>query len=216
MAASEQSRELILARIKAALREPAHAPSSEPISYRQIYAVDDDVIARFVAECTANLTECRITQQAEASAAVVAEIIASLPAGPVFAQDTPVLRAMAGRWGREVSWSSAGGPPETSQACVTLCEALVAQTGSVLVSSATGGRGASVVAPVHIVVAREEQLAADLETALRQAYERGVAQRNSFVGLVTGSSRTADIEKILVQGAHGPRKVVVVLERPGD
>jgi L-lactate utilization protein LutC len=34
----------------------------------------------------------------------------------------------------------------------------------------------------------------------------------SYFGLISGSSRTADIEKILVQGAHGPIKVAIVLE----
>ena len=215
MAAAEPARERILARIKAALRAPAPEPPREAITYRQMYAVDDDVIARFRSECALNLTECLFTGSAEQTVSVVADVIASLPSGPVFAQDAPPMQAMAGNWGREVAWSSAGGPPENAQACITLCEALVAQTGSVLVSSTTGGRGASVVAPVHVVVGYRQQLAADLETALREAFARGVSQRTSFVGLITGSSRTADIEKILVQGAHGPRRLVVIVETAG-
>lgn len=39
-----------------------------------------------------------------------------------------------------------------------------------------------------------------------------MAAQNSYVGLITGSIRTADIEKILVVGAHGPRRLVVILE----
>jgi L-lactate dehydrogenase complex protein LldG len=94
---------------------------------------------------------------------------------------------------------------------MTLAECLVAQTGSIFVSSQCGGRGASVVAPVHIVVASVGQLVPDLEVAFARLREHGTATQNSFVCLITGSSRTSDIEKILVLGAHGPRRLVTVL-----
>lgn len=68
------------------------------------------------------------------------------------------------------------------------------------------------VAPCHIVYATIDQLVPDLEAAMARIYSQGTAEKNSFVGLITGSSRTADIEKILVLGAHGPRRLVVVLQ----
>ena len=55
--------------------------------------------------------------------------------------------------------------------------------------------------------------AVDLAVALAQVDERGVPKGSSFLCLTTGSSRTADIEKILVMGAHGPRRLVVVIHR---
>ena len=127
-------------------------------------------------------------------------------------QDARELRRMAPAWpgGRSLRWSSEGAPNEASQATITLAEALVASTGSALVSASCGGRGASVVAPCHIVNARLEQLVPDMDAALARAQESGAVSRNSFLGLITGSSRTADIEKILVMGAHGPRRLVVV------
>ncbi len=136
------------------------------------------------------------------------------PAGEIFAQDAPELRALATAFqdGRPLRWSSEGPPNEASQATITLCEALVAQTGSVLVSSANGGRQATVIAPVHIVFARLNQLVPDLEAVFARIYERGIASKNSYVCLITGSSRTADIEKILIMGAHGPRRLIVVLQ----
>ena len=114
--------------------------------------------------------------------------------------------------GRRIRWSSEGGPLEASQATVTLAEALVARTGSVFVSSGCGGRGASVAAPVHIVAATLGQMVPDLETAFARLRERGAQEKNSMLCLITGSSRTADIEKILVQGAHGPRRLAVILQ----
>ena len=116
---------------------------------------------------------------------------------------------MAG--GRAIRWSSEGGPAEASQATITCAEALVAQTGSVFVSASCGGRGASVVAPVHIVVATIDQLVAGLDEAFARLRDLGAAAKNSMLCLITGSSRTADIEKIIVMGAHGPRRLVVVL-----
>ena len=208
-----EARERILGRIRAALREPTQRPPAENATYEQVYEVSGPPRARFETECAINLTEVRGSGNPGETAAQVAEVLASLPAGTVFAQDVPEIRSMAAGWQREVAWSSAGGPPETAQASVTLCEALVAQTGSILTSSSCGGRGAAVVTPCHVVVAREAQLVADLDTAMRRAAEQSLPRANSYIGLITGSSRTADIEKILVQGAHGPRRVVVVLEK---
>jgi L-lactate utilization protein LutC len=101
---------------------------------------------------------------------------------------------------------------EASQATVTLAEALIAQTGSILVTASCGGRGASVIAPCHIVYATTGQLVPDLTTALSRASQERILDRNSFACVISGSSRTADIEKILVQGAHGPRRLVVILQ----
>jgi L-lactate dehydrogenase complex protein LldG len=69
-----------------------------------------------------------------------------------------------------------------------------------------------VVAPCHIALATADRLVPDLKTALGDAARRGVLEKNSFACVISGSSRTADIEKILVQGAHGPRRLVVIVE----
>lgn len=205
-------RERILARLKNALLAPAPQPEAGG-ERRQLFAAVGDPLKRFQEECAANHTECLVTADRLASAAAVRDVLASLPPGEIFVEDTARLRAMASAWqdGRSIRWSSQGGPRESSQATITTAEALVAATGSILVSAACGGRGASVVAPVHFVVATIGQLESDLETVFAEQRERGTLAKNSYVCLITGSSRTADIEKILVLGAHGPRRVVVVL-----
>lgn len=94
----------------------------------------------------------------------------------------------------------------------TRCEALIARTGTVLVSSRLGGGRKSVVAsPVHAVIAFTSQLVPDIKEALilvRNVY-RG--QLPSMLSLLSGPSRTADIEKTLVTGAHGPKAIYVFL-----
>jgi L-lactate dehydrogenase complex protein LldG len=201
----------ILERLRTALRESAPRPPGAP--GKQIFAPVTEVIARFQQECAANITECIVTPDLRSSARAVTDLLAALPAGEIFVQDSSALRRLAKDWQsqRTIQWSSEGGPKESTQATITTAEALVALTGSVLVSAACGGRGASVVAPVHIVIANAEQLVPDLDTAFELMRERNLAFQNSYICLITGSSRTADIEKILVMGAHGPIRLIVVL-----
>ena len=219
MAAANPSREAILARIRDGLRTPA-PPLEEgrpngPIFESTICEPVTNPLERFQQESKANLMECQLTANASESAQTLAGVLASLPEGEVFVQDDPVLRRMVAAAGtaRPMRWSSQGGPQESSQATLTLADALVAQTGSIFLSASCGGRGASVVAPCHIVYATTRQLVPDLVTALRNATAEGRLDRNSFACMISGSSRTADIEKILVQGAHGPVRLVVILEQ---
>ncbi len=206
------SREQILGRIRTALTKPAPPPPGGPP--RAIFDPVTDLLDRFQKECAITLTECVVTDGQDASRDAIANILASLPPGDFFIQDVPELHGLVdGRTGdRPIRWSSESAPPKTTQVSLTLAEALVALTGSIVTSSSCGGRGASAVPDCHIVYARLDQLVPDLESALALIKQRGIAERNSYVGLITGSSRTADIEKILVLGAHGPRRLAVVLQ----
>ena len=94
---------------------------------------------------------------------------------------------------------------------LTECDALVAQTGSVLVTSrSAGGRALSVLPPHHVVLARREQLVADLSDAFALLQEKHGANYPSFISFITGPSRTGDIERVLVLGAHGPKKLTIL------
>jgi len=101
---------------------------------------------------------------------------------------------------------------------ITTCEALVARTGSILLSSALpSGRTLSIFPPVHICVAYTSQLVYDIDEALQLMLKRYDHKLPSFISLATGPSRTADIEKTVVLGAHGPKEVYVFLiEQPEE
>ncbi len=208
------SREQILGRVRRAMAETA--PRREGNAAGPIFAPveNEDALARFLSECEATATECIQASGVAGTAAALQQVLNSLPEGEVYLQDTPALRKLtppASVAGRTLRWSSEGAPREESQATVSLCEALVALSGSIMVSSRNcGGRGISVVAPCHVVLAGVDQLVNDLEAALERI--RQVAPYSSYVGLITGTSRTSDIEKKLVRGAHGPRRVVVILQ----
>ena len=95
---------------------------------------------------------------------------------------------------------------------LTSCEALVARTGSILVSAGTAsGRRLSIYPDQHLVLARPSQVVAEIGDALRLMQARYGAALPSMVSLTTGPSRTADIEKTLVLGAHGPRRLALFL-----
>ena len=95
---------------------------------------------------------------------------------------------------------------------ITGCECLVARTGSVVMSAAQpGGRTTSVYAPVHICIAYTNQLKNDLKDALQFVKEKYENKLPSLITFATGPSRTADIEKTLVVGVHGPKEVYLFL-----
>jgi L-lactate dehydrogenase complex protein LldG len=100
---------------------------------------------------------------------------------------------------------------EKCDAGVTECDALVAQTGSVVVTSrSAGGRALSVLPPHHVVIASREQLVPDLPAAFELLRRKYAPNFPSMISFVTGPSRTGDIERILVLGAHGPKKLTVL------
>ncbi|MFT3902259.1 MAG: LUD domain-containing protein [Niabella sp.] len=95
---------------------------------------------------------------------------------------------------------------------VTGCEFLVARTGSIVLSSAQlSGRSTSVYAPVHVCIAYTSQVVYDIEDALKGVAEKYEENIPSLITFATGPSRTADIEKTLVVGVHGPKEVFVFL-----
>lgn len=95
---------------------------------------------------------------------------------------------------------------------ITGCEAIVARTGSIVLSAAQqSGRSVSVYAPVHVCIAYTNQLVYDIKDALQLVKDKYGNQLPSLISLATGPSRTADIEKTLVVGVHGPKEVYLFL-----
>jgi len=95
----------------------------------------------------------------------------------------------------------------TCEASVTSCELLVARTGTIVLSSLHQGRIPSVYAPVHVCVAFSSQLVYELGEGLALLKDKYRQFLPSMISFATGPSRTADIEKTLVVGVHGPKEV---------
>jgi L-lactate dehydrogenase complex protein LldG len=104
---------------------------------------------------------------------------------------------------------------EPAAVCLSGADVGIAESGTLLLLGGAGrGRMASLLAPVHIAVLR----AAQLVRGLGEAFARIQARRGpdvfadaSNLTLITGPSRTADIELTLTLGVHGPREIHVVL-----
>ena len=95
---------------------------------------------------------------------------------------------------------------------ITLCESLIARNGSIMVSNGNAaGRRLSIYPHIHIVLAYTSQLVLDLKDGFKLLKDKYGSDLPSMISNITGPSRTADIEKTLVLGAHGPKELYVFL-----
>jgi L-lactate dehydrogenase complex protein LldG len=133
----------------------------------------------------------------------------------IAAHRGPLAGAHAGSLGLPVLFTDHGYDKHELERCdvgISECDVLVAQTGTVVVTSRTaGGRALSVLPPHHVVIARREQLVPDLPAAFAFIKSKHGASYPSMISFITGPSRTGDIERILVLGAHGPKKLTIFM-----
>lgn len=99
-----------------------------------------------------------------------------------------------------------------AKVAITQCEFLVARVGGVLMSSKlSSARKLPAIVDVHVVIAYTSQLVPDIKDAFEEIKHKYGERPPSLIYLATGPSRTADIEKTLVMGAHGPKEIYVFL-----
>ncbi len=97
------------------------------------------------------------------------------------------------------------GDPWEAAAGITLASCAVAETGSILeLSGPERSRLASLCPPIHVVIIPRDRIVATLDEALTHLADRSAV-------LITGPSRTADIEGVMVRGVHGPGKLYACL-----
>lgn len=98
---------------------------------------------------------------------------------------------------------------------ITGVDFALAETGSLVLTSLTeGSQLASLAPPVHIALYRRSQIRATLDEVLQHlpvSCDPGKPSPARSVVFVSGTSRTADIEQILIRGVHGPRSVHAIL-----
>lgn len=95
---------------------------------------------------------------------------------------------------------------------ITGVDFALAETGSLVLSSATeGSQLASLAPPVHVALYRRSQLVGSLDEVLEQSPLARLEDPGRSIVFVTGTSRTADIEQILIRGVHGPRELHAIL-----
>jgi L-lactate dehydrogenase complex protein LldG len=178
----------------------------------------DDLAARFAGALASVGGEVIQVESLDIALDRLGELLHSLDAKRVVANDEPPLsdRDLSVRW-PEIEWHIVGRTAGdlrafSASADVGLsgADAALAETGSVVVSSGQGkSRLATLLPPVHVALVSTAQLAMDIFTwtAARQK------TRPASMTLITGPSKTADIEQVLAIGVHGPGRFIVILYR---
>lgn len=203
------SRDNILQRLKDARDRRKAVTPEQPDMVAPIYVVPDKDLAGTFREKLELVSGIFLQAESlDAAAGLVKSIAEEEKWDSVFCLDGKIRNALEGK----VPYKASADDFEILQSGVTPCEFLIAHLGSVMVSSGeASGRRLHVFPETHLVIAHTGQLVMYLDealTRLQDKYKRGLP---SMITNITGPSRTADIEKTLVKGMHGPRKLIVIL-----
>ena len=221
------NREIILGRIREALKVAAPHPALQdnvapvlPLAGPQKWLPPvgktlEDQIALFRQNAEALIAEFRVCANVNEAIQHVKKLAADGGWKKIGRHRGELTDAVARELGVTEVQADRGYAVDDLESCdagLTECEALVAQTGSVLVSApGSGGRALSVLPPHHVVLARRNQIVPDLAAALQRVQDKFKNKFPSFLSFISGPSRTGDIERILVLGAHGPKKLTILL-----
>lgn len=204
------SREKILKKVRDALIEKTEPPypiiDQESAVFRDITEPLDVNFAQELVKVSGKFVYC---ESEDEFTALLQQFIVEKDWPVLFCLD-PILQKLL----REAGIPYLSGQEEFIEARIgiTRCEYLIARLGSVMVSSHMNpGRKISVYPEVHLVAGYTSQLVPDLKHALSSIRKKYSHNYPSLISLITGPSRTADIEKTLVLGAHGPREFYVFL-----
>jgi L-lactate dehydrogenase complex protein LldG len=206
----DKTREIILERLKKA-STGRHVPITERPAGSFVKVSDQPLSETFVVNLKNVSGEAYICATHQELQGNISGLISQNGWNNIFCPDdriSALIKSHILPESLEVSLSPA------TEVVITGCEALVADTGSVLVSSAqTLSRQVYVYGPVHIVIASESQIKPTADDALQTMLARYEENLPSFISIITGPSRTADIEKTLILGAHGPKALHVLITR---
>jgi L-lactate dehydrogenase complex protein LldG len=199
------AKENILKRIRQALSNPVPLPFPHSEGAQPVFpaGVDDDAIV-FAQEFTKLQGKFAFCTDEEDLKKQLEQLITEKKWTKVYFKESMVAALLNSR----ESYHDLA----SCDVSVTGCEYLVARTGTIVMSTAQqSGRTTSVYAPVHICIAYSRQMLYDLKDALSFLKEKYKNNLPSQITFATGPSRTADIEKTLVTGVHGPKEVYCFL-----
>jgi L-lactate utilization protein LutC len=219
------AREAFLQRVRRAVQEgncAGHAPPLPERGSAGYQGAGPDPVARFRDEFSAAGGQVHVVSDTEAAVARVLELVQAkatrrvlLGRGAVL--DTLNLRERLSGLGVEVTPADALAidarePLFAADLSITGVDYLVAETGSLaILTRPDNPRSLSLLPPVHVAVARADQIVPDLFDLFGPETWGANPALPSCISLITGPSKTGDIELRLVTGVHGPGEVHVVL-----
>mgnify|MGYP000990067468 CR=1 FL=1 len=203
------SKETILKKIREALSQPVAQPFPQSEGSSNVYtALQDEMAIEFAEQFSKLQGRFVFCINKQELAFQLGSLVRKMEWQKVFCLEDNLLAQMGiNLEDRQVKTDLAN-----CDVSITGCEYLVARTGTIVMSAAQkSGRNTSVYAPIHICIAHSSQLVTDTKDALQGMRDKYGAKLPSQITFATGPSRTADIEKTLVVGVHGPKEVYVFL-----
>lgn len=221
------ARESILANVRTALKNPSHVPQgpagvSDRISAGLQAATPPDLrglAEQFKKEVEVVSGECFILSSAAAAAERLGELLQAAACSRLALDGQPTSRAAAASLskampgldlidGLELDESGRKAQMAPAQAGVLTADAGIADSGTIVIYHGAGTSSLASVLPEAIFVLLP---ANRLQTNLHEFIHTADPGRSRNMVMITGPSRTADIEKILILGAHGPKRLVVLI-----
>jgi L-lactate dehydrogenase complex protein LldG len=199
------------------LQKIAHVEQRRSATLNQLFSekkpilkpILPDIVTCFKAELEAVSGKCYVLEDEKSVYDEVVTFLKARSISMLYCIDIEICKKLSQY---HIKFTSKTENFQQMEAGITGCEFLVARTGSVVVSSASeSGRQMNVFPPIHIVVAKKSQLKEYPDEALDAIQKKYGNHLPSLISTITGPSRTADIEKTLVLGAHGPEEFAVFL-----
>jgi L-lactate dehydrogenase complex protein LldG len=205
------ARERILARIKEATLKATEKPVAKPDLHSQIYVKpeNEDIAVTFAENFKKNKSEFFFFENIESFLAGLKAFVKERNLQYLSVKEKYMIELLKIA---DINFTNEEAGLSIAEAGLTLCEFLLARTGSILISSKQeAGRSLGIYPPMHIIVAFTSQIVADVKegmASLQVKYQSGFP---SMISVISGPSQTADIEKTLVLGAHGPKELILFL-----
>lgn len=203
------SKEKILKKIREALSNPAPLPFPKSEGSNSVFQPHtEELEILFAEEFTRLLGKFAFCVNEKDAKNQIQKLITQKKWKHIYCIENELKKYLTGDGFSELNNTSLA----NCEAAITSCHYLVARTGAIVMSSAQqSGRTVSAYAPVHICIAYIDQLVFDTRDALKGIKEKYGDTIPSFITFAAGPSRTADIEKTLVVGVHGPKEVYLFL-----
>ena len=203
------SKEKILKKIREALSNPVPLPFPKSEGTNSVFQQQtEDLEIIFAEEFTKLLGKFAFCVNEADMKVQLQQLLSEKKWTNIFCKEDPLLKILNDGKFPKLNKSTLA----DCNASVTTCKYLIARTGSIVMTSAQqSGRTVSAYAPVHICIAYINQLVFDTRDALKLLKTEYGNSLPSFITFAAGPSRTADIEKTLVVGVHGPKEVYLFL-----
>ena len=203
------SKEKILKKIREALSNPVPLPFPKSEGTNSVFSQQkEDLEIIFAEEFTKLLGKFAFCASEADMKLQLQQLISKKKWANIFCKEDRLLKIFNDEKFPKLNQSTLS----ECDASVTTCKYLIARTGSIVMTSAEqSGRTVSAYAPVHICIAFINQLVYETRDALKLLKTEYGSSFPSFITFAAGPSRTADIEKTLVVGVHGPKEVYLFL-----